>query len=99
METIKLPEELLINAVCLYIAEKKQISPNDVTVELMWDDEVGFSAEVFALDRQQILVESNLIEAVRFLLQTQLNRDPYAAAIELVLDDEEGILALANYRS
>lgn len=97
MEEIKFSEQDLINAICLHVANKRQIQPDQVMVELMWDEDHGFSAEVEVLERQQILIEANLIEAVRFYLQTILNRNPYAAAIELVLDDAEGIIAFAKY--
>ncbi|MFY0543614.1 YxcD family protein [Brevibacillus sp. H7] len=97
METIKISEQELINAICLHVAHKKQIQPGDVTVELMWDEDYGFSAEVHALNRQQILIEANLLEAIRFWLQTQLHRDPFSAGLKLVLDDDEGIIAFATY--
>ncbi|MFM1651096.1 YxcD family protein [Brevibacillus sp. B_LB10_24] len=97
METIRLSEQELVNAICLYVADKRQIQPEEVTVELVWDDEYGFSAEVYVAGRQQVLVEANLLEAIRLWLQTQLNRNPYSAALELVLDDDEGIIALAKY--
>lgn len=99
MEKIKISEQELINAICLHVAEKRQIPPNEVTVELMWDEDHGFSAEVHASQRQQILIEANVMEAIRFWLQTQLNRNPFSAALELILDDDEGIIAFATYNS
>ncbi|MGD8190470.1 YxcD family protein [Brevibacillus ginsengisoli] len=99
METIKFSEQDLINAICIHVASKRQIQPDQVVVELVWDDDHGFSADIEVSQRQQILIEANLIEAVRFYLQTQLQRDPYAASIELKLEDEEGIIALASYTS
>ena len=98
MEKITISEQVLINAICLHVASKKQIQPQDVSVELMWDDEYGFSAEVYAMDRKQVFIEINLIEAIRFYLETQMQRNPYSAGIELVLDDEEGILAYVTYQ-
>lgn len=97
MEEIKITEQDIINAICLYSANKRQITPQEVDVELMWDEEYGFSAEVYVLGRQQILIQANMIEAIRFWLQTALSRDPFGAALELVLDDDEGIIAFARY--
>ncbi len=97
MQNIKLTEQDIVNAICLYIADKKQINPQDVEVELMWDEDYGFSAEVEALQRKQVLIEANMIEAIRFWIHHQLQRDPFGAALELVLDDEEGIIANARY--
>jgi len=99
MEKITLNEQVLTNAICLHVASKKQIQPQEVEVELMWDEEYGFSAEVYALGRKQVFIEINLIEAIRYYLETQLQRNPYSAGIELVLDDEEGILAYVTYQS
>lgn len=98
METIKFSEQDLINAICIQVASKRQIQPDQVMVELMWDEDLGFSAEIEVAGRQQILIEANLIEAVRLYLQTQLQRDPYSASIELVLDDDEGIIVLVKYQ-
>jgi hypothetical protein len=38
----------------------------------------------------------NIIEALRFWLDTEMNVDPYAAGLELELDNEEGIIAFAK---
>lgn len=92
MERLKISEQDIINAICIYIADKKQVTPKEVEVELMYDDDYGFSAEVYVNGRQQILIMLNIIEALRLWLDHMLNRDPYAG-IELVLDDEEGIIA------
>jgi hypothetical protein len=92
METLIISEQDIINAVCVYIARKKQIRPEDVEVELIYDDDYGFSAEVYTGGRKQVLIAANLIEALRLWLDEYLHRDPFAG-IELVLDDEEGIIA------
>ena len=95
MTELVLAEQDIINATCIYIARKRQVKPEDVEVELMFDDDYGFSAEVFVNDRKQVLTHGNLIEALRLWLEEFLNRDPYAG-IQLVLDDDEGIIALIN---
>ncbi|AYA74492.1 DUF2653 domain-containing protein [Bacillus sp. Y1] len=92
MEKLIISEQDIINAVCVYIAKKKQINPEAVEVELMYDDDYGFSAEVFVDDRKQVLITANLIEALRLWLDEYLGRDPYAP-IKLHLDDNEGIIA------
>ncbi|GEN33122.1 MULTISPECIES: YxcD family protein [Aneurinibacillus] len=97
MEKLKLSEQDIVNALCLYIADKKQISPHDVSVELMWDEDYGFSASAMENGRTQMLIQANMIEAIRFWLRHELHRDPFAASLELVLDDDEGIIAFANY--
>ncbi len=96
MGKITLSEQEIINALCVYIAEKKQISPSEVEIELMFDDDYGFSAEAHSLGRKQILITLNIIEAVRAWLHNEMAIDPYAAKIELVLDDDEGIIAIVQ---
>lgn len=92
MEKLIISEQEIINAICVYIAKKKQINPEAVEVELMYDDDYGFSAEVFVDDRKQVLITANLIEALRLWIDEYLGRDPYAS-IKLHLDDNEGIIA------
>ncbi|AKO92660.1 hypothetical protein BEH_11480 [Priestia filamentosa] len=95
MGSLSISEQDIINALCVYISQKKQIKPQEVEVELMYDDRYGFSAEAFVDWRKQVLITANLIEAIRLWLNEYSNRDPYAD-IKLVLDDEEGIIALIN---
>ncbi|MGM0886377.1 MAG: YxcD family protein [Bacillota bacterium] len=95
MERLKISEQDIINAVCVYIARKKQVQPNEVEVELMYDDDYGFSAEAFVDGRKQVLITINLIEALRLWLDEYMNKDPYSG-IELALDDDEGIVALVS---
>ncbi|MCH1624113.1 YxcD family protein [Fredinandcohnia quinoae] len=95
MEKLIIPEQDIINAICVYISRKKQIKPEEVEVELMYDDDYGFSAEAYVDGRKQVLITANIIEALRLWLEEYLNRDPYAG-IKLVLDDEEGIIAEIN---
>jgi hypothetical protein len=97
MEKLIIPEQDIINAICVYISRKKQIKPEEVVVELMNDDDYGFSAEAYVNDRKQVLITANIIEALRLWLDEFLNEDPYAG-IELVLDDEEGIIAIVKGR-
>ncbi|WP_338448927.1 YxcD family protein [Niallia oryzisoli] len=93
MERLIISEQDIVNALCVYISRKKQIKPEEVEIELMYDDDYGFSAEAYANGRKQVLVTINIIEALRLWLDEFLNRDPYSG-IELVLDDEEGIIAV-----
>lgn len=95
MEKLIISEQDIINALCVYISRKKEVKPEEVEVELMYDDDYGFSAEAYVGGRKQVLITVNLIEALRMWLEEYLNRDPYSG-IELVLDDEEGIIAVIN---
>lgn len=95
MEKLIIPEQDIINAICVYVARKKQVRPEEVEVELMYDDDYGFSAEAYVHDRKQVLITQNMIEALRIWLDEYLNLDPYIG-LKLVLDEEEGIIAVGK---
>ena len=95
MAELIISEQDIINALCVYISRKKQVKPQDVEIELMYDDDYGFSAEAYVEGRKQVLITANIIEALRLWLDEYLHRDPYAG-IKLVLDDTEGIIAEIN---
>jgi hypothetical protein len=95
MEKLIISEQDIINSICVYISRKKQTKPENVEVELMYDDDYGFSAEAYVDGRKQVLITLNIIEALRMWLAEFLNRDPYSG-IKLVLDDEQGIIAEIN---
>ncbi|SDC45093.1 Protein of unknown function [Paenibacillus sp. UNCCL117] len=85
---MKLIEQDIINAVCLNMAERKQIQPSQVEVELMWDEDLGFSAEVEADGRSQVLIAANLLEAIERFLYTQHNMRVFRDQIRLELEEE-----------
>lgn len=96
MEKLIIPEQNIINAVCVYIARQKNTIPEEVEVELMYDDDSGFTAEAYVNGQQQFLSTLNLIEALRMTLQEFMNLDPNSTGIELILDDEQGIIAAVH---
>ncbi|MFD1138766.1 YxcD family protein [Paenibacillus urinalis] len=78
----------IVNAICLHIAERKQIKPTDVQVELSWDEDTGYSAEVWAQGRSQFLIESNMIEAILRYVHQEYNVRAYREDVTLELDEE-----------
>lgn len=96
MEKLIIPEQNIINAVCVYIARQKNTIPEEVEVELLYDDDSGFSAEAYVNGQQEVLSTLNLIEALRQTIKEFLNLDPNSTGIELILDDEEGIIAAVH---
>ncbi|MFS0838095.1 DUF2653 family protein [Paenibacillus sp. UNC499MF] len=84
---MKLTEQEITNALCVNMAQRKQLHPSQVEVVLMWDEDLGFSAEVFAEGRNQILIEANIYEAImQYLSQQQLR--VFRDQIQLDLEDE-----------
>jgi hypothetical protein len=85
---MRLSEQEVINAVCLNMAERKQVKPTDVNVELMWDEDTGFSAEVFTQGRSQILIQGNLLEAIEQYMYNHYQMRVFRDQIELRLEEE-----------
>ena len=93
MEKLTLLEQDLINAVCLFHAKYKNVSPQEIEVELMYDDLAGYSAEAFYNGQLDVYNSVNFITAIRLYIDEQLGRDSMAARIALDIDDEEGMIA------
>jgi hypothetical protein len=72
----------------MHVAERKQLQPSQVEVELMWDEDHGFSAEVHAEGRSQILIQANMLEALERYLLKEFNVRVFRDQIVLDLEDE-----------
>ena len=78
----------IINAVCLHLAERRGVKPTDVEVQLSWEEEYGFTAEVWVNGRSQYLIEANLLEAIEQYMFSQYNRRVFRSNIKLDADEE-----------
>lgn len=85
---MRISQDEIVNAICLHIAERKQVSPTDVLVELCWDEEHGFTAEVTIHGRLQYLVEANMLEAIERYVYQQYQQRVYRDQIHLDVEDE-----------
>ncbi|MDQ1909318.1 YxcD family protein [Paenibacillus sp. GD4] len=85
---MRLSEQDIIDAICIHMASRKQIKPEQVEVELMWDEDHGFSAEVFAEGRSQILIAANILESIERYLLDYRNVRVFRDQIRLGLEDE-----------
>ncbi|WP_248925537.1 YxcD family protein [Paenibacillus hamazuiensis] len=85
---MRLYEQDIVNAICLNMAQRKQVRPEEVEVELKYDDDYGFSAEVFVQGRSQILVAANMLEAIERYLFTEQGLRIFRDQIQLKLEDE-----------
>ena len=93
MEKLILQEQDLINAVCLFHAKFKETQPENVEVELCYDDEVGYTAEAYYNGAMDKYKQAHFITAIRLYIDEQLNKDSMAARITLDIDDELGMIA------
>lgn len=80
----------IINAICYNIAERRGVQPTDVEVQLAWDEEYGYTAELWVSGRSQYLIESNLLEAIEQYMFSHYNQRVFRSDIRLGIDEEEG---------
>ncbi|WP_152393796.1 YxcD family protein [Paenibacillus guangzhouensis] len=85
---MRLSMDEIVNAICIHMAERKQVRPTDVLVELCWDEDNGFTAEVTIQGRLQYLVEANMLEAIERYMFSEYNRRVYRDQIHLDVEDE-----------
>jgi hypothetical protein len=96
MDTLKLPEQEIINALCVYISRQENTAPEEVMVELIYEDDIGFGAEADYRHQHQFVKESGIIQSLRKWVQSQYDLDPFSVGIQLELIDHEGIVAFVK---
>jgi hypothetical protein len=85
---MRLTMDEIVNAVCLHLAERHDVPVTAIEVELLWDEEHGFSAEAWVQGRSRFLVEANLKESIMRYMLTEYNERVYPSQIRLEVDDE-----------
>ncbi|MGG1636395.1 hypothetical protein BK120_01995 [Paenibacillus sp. FSL A5-0031] len=78
----------IINAICLHMSERRGVNPTDVEVQLSWEEEYGYTAEVWVKGRSQYIIEANILEAIEQYMFTQYNRRVFRSNITLDADEE-----------
>lgn len=78
----------IINAICLNIADRRGVSPTDVEVQLSWEEEYGYTAEVWVNGRSQYIIEANILEAIEQYIFKQYNRRVFRSNITLDADEQ-----------
>lgn len=78
----------IINAICLNIADRRSVKPTDVEVELSWDEEYGYTAEIWVSGRSQYLIQSNILEALEQYFYTEYQTRVFRSDIILGVDEE-----------
>jgi hypothetical protein len=80
--------EQIVNAVCVNMAERHEVPLTSVEVELIYEEEQGFSAEVWIQGRSRFLVEANLKEAIMRYVLTEFGQRVYPSQIQLDVEGE-----------
>jgi len=75
-------------AVCLNTAERLNVPVDSVAVDLLYDEDLGYSAEVKAQGRERILIEANIKEAIIRYVDVTYGKRVYPADITLDVEDE-----------
>ncbi|WP_063847509.1 YxcD family protein [Bacillus sp. FJAT-28004] len=78
----------IINAICLHMSERRGVNPTDVEVQLSWEEEYGYTAEVWVKGRSQYIIEANILEAIEQYMFKQYNRRVFRSNITLDADEE-----------
>lgn len=88
-------EQDIINAICLSQAYHHHTTPDKVLVELTYDDEPieQFGAEIDIAGNTFLLDAADIVAALRSWVKEVLHGDPFSSIIELLFDDEQGIIA------
>ncbi len=86
---IRLSMDEIVNAICLNLAERHQVPVESIQVELLYDEDNGYSAEVWVQGRSRYLIEANMKEAIMRYMETQYGRRVYPSQIALDVNDTE----------
>lgn len=78
----------IINAICLNIADRRGVQPSDVEVQLAWDEEYGYTAEIWVTGRSQYIIQSNILEALEQYFYTEYQMRVFRSDITLGIDEE-----------
>lgn len=63
-------------------------SSTDVTVELSWDEDTGYTGEVWVNGRSRYIVESNIMEAIMVYVHREYGMRVFREDIRLMLEEE-----------
>ncbi|QDH23519.1 DUF2653 family protein [Saccharibacillus brassicae] len=85
---MQLTMDEIINAVCLNIAQRRVIKPTEVTVDMLWDEDLGFSAHITVQGRDWYINEGALIEAITRYLDQEYHVRAFPDQIRLELTEE-----------
>lgn len=78
----------IVNAVCLHLAERHEVPVQSVEVELLYDEDQGFSAETWIHGRSRFLIEANIKEAIIRYVSKEFGQRVYPSQIRLDVEDE-----------
>lgn len=95
MEPLIIAEQDVVNAICLFMSHEKDTEPDEVEVELIYDDEeeMAYTAEIFVREQMEIIPTAKMIAAIRLWIDLYTDSDGIAAGIQLHFNENNGIYA------
>jgi len=78
----------IINAICLNMADRRGVKPTDIEVQLSWEEEYGYTAEVWVNGRAQYLLQANIMEALEQYFNSEYKIRVFRSDIILGIDEE-----------
>lgn len=70
------------------MADRRGVNPTDVEVQLSWEEEYGFTAEVWVNGRSQYIIEANILEAIEQYIYKQYQIRVFRSGITLDAEEE-----------
>lgn len=97
MATLIIEEQDIVNAVCLYMSHEKDVQPDEIEVELFYDDEAAeaYGAEVTIKGKMEEISLLKLISAIRLWLNLYSDIDGVSAGVKMHVSEDEGFYASA----
>lgn len=97
MAPLIINEQDIVNAICLYESHEKNVEPDEVEVELIYDDEeeMTYWAEVTVNHKMEEIPTAKIIAGLRLWLNLYTELDGISAGLKLHFDETEGIYASA----
>ncbi len=97
MASLIIAEQDIVNAICLYMSHEKEVEPDEVEVELIYDDEaeMEYSAEVTVKHKLEEIPTGKVIASLRLWLNLYTDIDGISAGLKLHFDENDGIYASA----
>lgn len=97
MAPLIISEQDMINAICLYMSHEKEVEPNEVEVELIYDDEMEteYCAEVTVAHKTEEIQMGKMISALRLWLNLYTDLDGISAGLKLHFSEDDGFYASA----
>lgn len=90
---IQFNEQDLVDSVCVLTAQRENMAPEQVEVDLKFQPSIGISASALAAGRSFSFLEQDVIDAVAVYLSEYHQFIPESLLIQLSFSEEEGFTA------